>query len=143
MQIRRNTGRVREKPVPWIDVCCSLNMKMFERWIYPVMSHCLSNPTVTFLSLSARFDFLKPVDLYALLEVSARKKWRCGWLRTVGRRLFLGNAVSERCLGSQKVEMVPGCVERSAITYKGVHKLTGCLVPGAWLSLFSLPLLRF
>ncbi|XP_018568192.1 general transcription factor 3C polypeptide 1 [Anoplophora glabripennis] len=54
--------------MPWIKVDGTLNEETFKIWLCNVLSHCLNCPKIMFMKLCEKFCYVKPVDIYFLLE---------------------------------------------------------------------------
>nr|XP_022917075.1 general transcription factor 3C polypeptide 1 [Onthophagus taurus] len=63
-----NPQKNKLKLFPWLKLNGALNTQVLIDWLLAICSFCISNPVVTFPSLCKRFNFLKPVDIYVLLE---------------------------------------------------------------------------
>lgn len=50
-----------------------INENVLKKWAGTILSYCLKNPKVLFNTIKEKFCYLKPVDIYTLLEVGAEK----------------------------------------------------------------------
>lgn len=55
---------------PWIMINGKINEIVLKKWIGTVLSYCLKNPKIPFRAITQRFCYLKPVDIFSLLEVN-------------------------------------------------------------------------
>ncbi|KAJ8917397.1 hypothetical protein NQ315_002421 [Exocentrus adspersus] len=55
--------------MPWIKVDGALNEDVFKTWLCNVASHCFDNPGISFVKLCEKFCYIKPVDIFYLLEI--------------------------------------------------------------------------
>lgn len=55
---------------PWNRVDGSLNETLLFKWLCIILSHCLDVPKIPLTNLFNKFSFIKPVDVFYLLEVS-------------------------------------------------------------------------
>ncbi|KAK4883978.1 hypothetical protein RN001_000249 [Aquatica leii] len=53
---------------PWARIDGSLNLKLFEKWLCTVLGHCLADMCVSLTAIITSCTFLKPVDVYYLVE---------------------------------------------------------------------------
>ncbi|KRT84754.1 hypothetical protein AMK59_2966 [Oryctes borbonicus] len=67
-EINLNSFGVRLKLMPWVRINGTLNLKVLHNWMYVIVSYCLSSPFTTLPALMKRFNILKPVDIFSLLE---------------------------------------------------------------------------
>jgi hypothetical protein len=54
---------------PWTKLDGSLNDELFHEWLCIILSRCVDLPNIPFLTLCEVFHYIKPVDIYFLLEV--------------------------------------------------------------------------
>lgn len=59
---------------PWTRVDGSINNEKFHDWLCIILSRCIDFPNIPFLVLCEQFHYIKPVDIFLLLEVS----WKLG-----------------------------------------------------------------
>lgn len=57
------------KITPWITIDGKINGTALKKWCGIVLSYCLKNPKVHFKALTKKFCYLKPVDIFSILEV--------------------------------------------------------------------------
>ncbi|XP_065165819.1 general transcription factor 3C polypeptide 1 isoform X2 [Atheta coriaria] len=62
-------GGYRLRISPWIRIDGTVDDKILEKWMSIILSHCLSYPCITFNRLCTRFNIIKPVDIYYLVEI--------------------------------------------------------------------------
>lgn len=46
-----------------------INVMIFKKWIGILLSHCMKYPKISFNAIAQKFCYLKPVDIFSLLEV--------------------------------------------------------------------------
>lgn len=51
-----------------------INGTALKKWCVSILSYCLRHPKVPFGVLTVKFCYLKPVDIFAVLEVMLKKK---------------------------------------------------------------------
>ncbi|CAH0548899.1 unnamed protein product [Brassicogethes aeneus] len=65
----RPVDKLKVQIMPWIKVDGSFNIPVFRKWLCCVLSYTMENPN-TFLScLFEKYCYVKPVDLFYLLEI--------------------------------------------------------------------------
>ncbi|KAK9703227.1 hypothetical protein QE152_g29467 [Popillia japonica] len=67
-EINLNSLGIRLKLMPWVRINGTLNLKVLQNWMYVILAHCLSCPFATLTNLMKRFNIMKPVDIFSLLE---------------------------------------------------------------------------
>ncbi|GJQ73435.1 hypothetical protein Trydic_g13797 [Trypoxylus dichotomus] len=67
-EINLNSLGLRLKLMPWIRINGTLNLKVLHNWMYVILSYCLSSPFAMLSTMLKRFNILKPVDIFSLLE---------------------------------------------------------------------------
>ncbi|KAF2894920.1 hypothetical protein ILUMI_11254 [Ignelater luminosus] len=60
--------KIKLKIMPWARIDGTLNLKVFEKWMSTILGHCLSNQMIPIKKLINKFCYLKPVDVYYLVE---------------------------------------------------------------------------
>lgn len=60
---------IRVKVAPWTQINGTINHQTLNTWLSSVLSYCLEFPHIQFFKLCEKFCYLKPVDVYTLLEV--------------------------------------------------------------------------
>lgn len=58
------------KITPWMMVNGKINEIALKKWCVSILSYCLKNPKIQFTEITKKFCFLKPLDIYSILEVS-------------------------------------------------------------------------
>uniref|UniRef100_A0A1Y1N2E0 Uncharacterized protein n=3 Tax=Photinus pyralis TaxID=7054 RepID=A0A1Y1N2E0_PHOPY len=53
---------------PWARIDGTLNLRIFEKWLTTVLGYCLAEASMLFTCISTHLCYLKPVDIYYLLE---------------------------------------------------------------------------
>lgn len=64
-----NSSSLRLSITPWINLDGNVNDKVLQNWLKVILTHCLTYPCVELQHLFNRFSYLKPVDIYSLLQV--------------------------------------------------------------------------
>ncbi|XP_066261797.1 general transcription factor 3C polypeptide 1 [Euwallacea similis] len=57
------------RPFPWIHLDGNLDKDKFKLWLSQVFSYCIENPKVPFLTVCDKFCYMRPMDVFYLLEV--------------------------------------------------------------------------
>uniref|UniRef100_A0A6P7FFU9 General transcription factor 3C polypeptide 1 n=1 Tax=Diabrotica virgifera virgifera TaxID=50390 RepID=A0A6P7FFU9_DIAVI len=55
--------------MPWVRVDGTLNRVMLKTWTCNVLSYCLDYPKVPFSKICDKFCYIKPVDLYFIVQI--------------------------------------------------------------------------
>ncbi|CAG9832138.1 unnamed protein product [Diabrotica balteata] len=55
--------------MPWVKVNGTLNRVMLKTWACNVLSYCLDYPKVPFSKVCDKFRYIKPVDLYFIVQI--------------------------------------------------------------------------
>lgn len=56
------------KIAPWIMINGNINHVALKKWCAVILSYCLKNPKLKFNALTKKFCYLKPVDIFSILE---------------------------------------------------------------------------
>ncbi|CAH1963347.1 unnamed protein product [Acanthoscelides obtectus] len=55
--------------VPWAKITGQLDKQMLSQWLCRLLSHVINNPRITLWNLCAKFPFLRPVEVFYILEI--------------------------------------------------------------------------
>ncbi|XP_050315059.1 uncharacterized protein LOC126749412 [Anthonomus grandis grandis] len=55
-------------PFPWTNIEGAFDSNVFKVWMSNVFSYCIEHPKVMFMDLCAKFCYIKPYDLFYLIE---------------------------------------------------------------------------
>ncbi|KAL1502835.1 hypothetical protein ABEB36_007921 [Hypothenemus hampei] len=59
------------KAVPWTNIDGTLDRQLLKLWLSQVLSFCIENPKCPLLSVFDKFCYVKPTDVFYLLEILA------------------------------------------------------------------------
>lgn len=54
---------------PWIGMDGNVNHRVLQDWLKIILTHCLSYPQISLRSLFNRFSYLRPVEIYSIVQV--------------------------------------------------------------------------